>query len=560
MYPTVGNYVGGTVVTLNGTNFQVGAKVYFSNTEVTSIEYIDEHTIEVTVPEHFPSMVDVRIVNPSGEAHTLYNSFEYFSDDTTVSVGNIKAGKGQEVFVPVTVDNLNGLIAGDMRFSYDDSELEFIDVLNSALTNRFSIVVNSTTSGQIVLSMANSSNISGSGDLFYLKFLVKDVSSVESGSILDILIEEVSFNSESISIITNNGSIEIANVYVIGGSVTYYSNSSLIDNVQLMLDGGDDYLGETNEFGEFIIQEVINDNYVLTATKDDAWEVNGISAYDATLILRVSAGIEGISENQRIAADVNSDGTVNSMDASQVLQYVAGLRSLPFEGTPNVWKFTPNSMTYDDLSTNHYDQDIVGILVGDVTGNYDSGSSLTTVENNGVISVGEFAEYTDTLVVPIEIDYIDYELYSFETTIIYDEALTLNQVLFDASLSQCFVVVNDTVPGSIRIAVACANEIDLSANVFNIYFDINTELPEQFYVSIINTGLNEEENIVELMNVYNSTVNKDVNNDGVVNDEDMAIIISQYNTTYRTTDISSYDFNSDGVIDIFDILKNQDEE
>ncbi len=119
---------------------------------------------------------------------------------------------------------------------------------------------------------------------------------------------------------------------------------------------------------------------------------------------------------------------------------------------------------------------------------------------------------------------------------------------------------NDTVPGSIRIAVACANEIDLSANVFNIYFDINTELPEQFYVSIINTGLNEEENIVELMNVYNSTVNKDVNNDGVVNDEDMAIIISQYNTTYRTTDISSYDFNSDGVIDIFDILKNQDEE
>jgi len=560
MYPTVGNYVGGTVVTLNGTNFQVGAKVYFSNTEVTSIEYIDEHTIKVTVPEHFPSMVDVRIVNPSGEAHTLYNSFEYFSDDTTVSVGNIKAGKGQEVFVPVTVDNLNGLIAGDMRFSYDDSKLEFIDVLNSALTNRFSIVVNNTTLGQIVLSMANSSNISGSGDLFYLKFLVKDVSSVESGSILDIAIEEVSFNSESISIITNNGSIEIANVYVIGGSVTYYSNSSLIDNVQLMLDGGDNYLGETNEFGEFIIQEVMNDNYVLTATKDDAWEVNGISAYDATLVLRVSAGIEGISEYQRIAADVNSDGVVNSMDASQILQFVAGLRSLPFEGTPNVWKFTPDSMTYDDLSANHYDQDIVGILVGDVTGNYDSGSSLTTVENNGVISVGEFAEYTNTLVVPIEIDYIDYELYSFETTIIYDEALTLNQVVFDASLSQCFVVVNDTVPGSIRIAVACANEINLSANVFNIYFDINTELPEQFYVSIINTGLNEEENIVELMNVYNSTINKDVNNDGVVNDEDMAIIISQYNTTYRTTDISIYDFNSDGVIDIFDILTNQDEE
>ena len=105
---------------------------------------------------------------------------------------------------------------------------------------------------------------------------------------------------------------------------------------------------------------------------DDAENVNGISAYDATLVLRASAGLESFSSYQDVAADVNSDGIVNSMDASQILQFVAGLRGLPFEGTPTVWKFNPDSYTYEDLDTNHYDQDIIAILVGDVSGNYDS--------------------------------------------------------------------------------------------------------------------------------------------------------------------------------------------
>lgn len=57
-------------------------------------------------------------------------------------------------------------------------------------------------------------------------------------------------------------------------------------------------------------------------------DVNGdnrITAYDARLVLRYSAKIEGFTEKQKVFADINSDGKITASDARIVLRIAAKL-------------------------------------------------------------------------------------------------------------------------------------------------------------------------------------------------------------------------------------------
>jgi len=550
MTPSSGLYSGGTEVTITGTNFREGATVYFSDLQGLYINVVDENTITVTTPAHFPSDVDVKVINPSGDYDEKFSFFKYYDDDTVISIPNVKAGIGQEIIIPIKADNLHGLIAADITIGYDSSALEFIEVIKGNITTRFSIVSNPTNNNQILLSMASSTTISGGGDLVYLRFRILET----EAATIPITLDSVLLNSDGTNLNLINGQIEISEVYTISGTVTYYSNSELIDNVLISVYGITNYEGTSDEFGNYIIQEIISDDYILNAYKDD--DINGISAYDATLILRAAVGLEVLNTYNNIAADVNSDGVVNSMDASQVLQYVAGLRQLPFEGAGAVWKFSPSTYTYSNLGSNQTNQNLTAILLGDVSGNFSTVETTTSLYQEGVLQVGDIEENENLIIAPFEINYYDFDLFSFETTIIYDSSVNLENVIFDTKLANCFVVINDTENGVVKIAVACANQVDLSGVAFSLYFTKTEAIPDHFYLEVSNTSFNEVDNILELMGVYNTSINPDLNNDGVVDNLDIQLLIIDYNKTYQDTDISNYDFNSDGIIDIFDIIKS----
>lgn len=53
-------------------------------------------------------------------------------------------------------------------------------------------------------------------------------------------------------------------------------------------------------------------------------DVNGdgkVNSLDASAILRYSAGLKTLTEQQKTAADVNGDGKVNALDAAKILKY-----------------------------------------------------------------------------------------------------------------------------------------------------------------------------------------------------------------------------------------------
>lgn len=105
---------------------------------------------------------------------------------------------------------------------------------------------------------------------------------------------------------------------------------------------------------------------------------NGVSSTDAARIAQHNAGIFTLTaNNQKIAADVSGDGRVSSMDAA----LIALRPDFPIPGPQvNIWKFFLPNPTFpigSSPTTREYscactltNQDFIGILTGEVTGNW----------------------------------------------------------------------------------------------------------------------------------------------------------------------------------------------
>ena len=109
---------------------------------------------------------------------------------------------------------------------------------------------------------------------------------------------------------------------------------------------------------------------------------NSITSNDAARIAQAVTGTLPLTtNNQKVTADVTGNGVVSSQDAAKIAQFVAGLPFSP----PNLtgqWMFfvapgptfpvgaSPTSRTYSSVTSNLTGEDYVGLLYGEVTGNW----------------------------------------------------------------------------------------------------------------------------------------------------------------------------------------------
>lgn len=84
-----------------------------------------------------------------------------------------------------------------------------------------------------------------------------------------------------------------------------------------------------------------------TLTPSKTGNDNGITAYDAALVLRHSVNLESLSGKALIVADVTGDGSISSADASKILAKSVGA---PIDGifpdTGNIWRFDPPTLAF----------------------------------------------------------------------------------------------------------------------------------------------------------------------------------------------------------------------
>ena len=98
--PTQGPTIGGTHVTISGSNFQTGASVKFDGLDATNIVVASDHnSLTADTPPHAAGTVNVVVTNPDLQSATLYNGFTY--------TNNLNSGGSTVVAFPTSVPNDN---------------------------------------------------------------------------------------------------------------------------------------------------------------------------------------------------------------------------------------------------------------------------------------------------------------------------------------------------------------------------------------------------------------------------------------------------------------------
>lgn len=77
--PNSGSKNGGTIVTIEGTDFGAGAAVDFGGVHATGLNVTDTTKLSVTTPAHDEGTVDVTVTNPGSEPGLLIEGFTYTS-------------------------------------------------------------------------------------------------------------------------------------------------------------------------------------------------------------------------------------------------------------------------------------------------------------------------------------------------------------------------------------------------------------------------------------------------------------------------------------------------
>lgn len=180
----------------------------------------------------------------------------------------------------------------------------------------------------------------------------------------------------------------------LGGLVTYYSSGSPVRSVTLGLTGSTtNTSATTNAAGQYAFAGVANENLQLTPAKNGD-TAGAISALDATYVLQWLVGLRTLSSDQQLACDVSGNGFLSAFDASLILQYAVGLltRFPAATACGSDWLYVPvpaavpnqqvtsptlssgsclpGRIAYNPLTQNATNQDFRAMVLGDCTGNW----------------------------------------------------------------------------------------------------------------------------------------------------------------------------------------------
>jgi subtilisin family serine protease len=396
------------------------------------------------------------------------------ADTASLSLPNTGGEQNALVQVPLNLANVNGLAAADLTVTFNSSVLTARNARTGSLTPTWTVVTNTNTAGQIRLAMASAGGtVSGSGSLALIEFEVKG----SPGVTTTLHIASASLNDGAIPVQTADGSFAVNLAYRVSGTVRTWNGSAGVAGAILTLDGDRLYAAQTSASGTYTVTGVMAGNYTLTPSKSDG--VNGITAYDASLVLQHSAGLTNLTGYAATAADVDKSGAITSMDAFYILQKAADLITLPFAGAGVVWDFDPRSRSYSNLNSSQTGQDFTAILLGDVSGNWTAmgqqapqhkATNPATIRvQGGTVSANGIATTT------ISLDPAGAQVYSLDLVLSYDavQATALSADLGSMFSDEWLLTSNLSQPGQIRLALAGAYPLSGAGTILRLRFQLS---------------------------------------------------------------------------------------
>jgi len=454
-------------------------------------------------------MVDVTVINdpggPSETTATLLNGYRFVDEDVVVSLPTVFVDQGAILDVPLSISNVDGLLAADVVISFDSAVLSAQSARTGALTSGWSIAADTGTPGTVVLSLASATAVSGSGVMANITVEVVGAPTSQTDLTVDIAL----LNDGAVTSDFSNGLFTVNGLFALSGTVNYFAGGA-VPGVTMSLVGAGVHEETTDASGDFAFSDIHTGAYVLTPDKGD--DVDEITAYDASLVLQAAAGLLNLSSEERLAADVNRNNSVTSMDASYILQKSVDLIGTPFPGAGRVWDFVPDSRSYALINDNLTAQDFTAILIGDVSGNWQtppqgslvaagmSGSLEHDSSNTVTLALPEVEGSTGQQVqMPLEIDLGDETILSANLVLTFDPAeLSVEQVAPGSTIDGMSLVANPNEPGVIRIGLTGAHPLRENGVLLQIPFTVVGTLESPSPVFIESAELDEGAVSVEL--------------------------------------------------------------
>ncbi len=260
--------------------------------------------------------------------------------------------------------------------------------------------------------------------------------------------------------------------YSIAGRILYYANNNPINEVVVDLSGGNSSSFNTDTDGFYEFNDLSgNEYYEVHPNKDKLTrsENNVITMYNAALTLRHAVGLDTLSENSQIAANVDQDDQILAYDAALIARYVVGLPQLP-DDQVGEWTFIPDERIYQNLISNQQDQDFIGILLGDVAGGWDQDNFKKSKQSEFEWLSNIIAEPGDMISIPIKL--FEDSLLSLDAIIEYPENTIEFINITKSEAAGNFELLYHSENNVIKMGAYIANPMQINGEFINLNFRI----------------------------------------------------------------------------------------
>ena len=302
------------------------------------------------------------------------------------------------------------------------------------------------------------------------------------------------------------------------------------------------------------------------ALSRDASDLSAIDALDASDILRALVGTIQLSPDWQRVADVSGNGIVGTTDAGLILRLLVGLETSFPAG--DFWQFEPEALQFRPLSQDEF-RNFIAILLGDVNGNWEfagAAKRLATstpqlaldfvTDNNGVATPGLLLQGSD--------------LQSLRSGVIelhYDPTMLTATRVRRAKLGNDFLLAtNLDEPGVVHTAFAGTKSLNGVVDLLQISLEEIGRPGASTFIHVRQASLNGDElppqslarieyrlgrlPVVTAIHPDDvGQVNSDFDNDGIVDLDDLLILVDHLGTSDPR-----YDLDGTGNVEQWDLL------
>jgi hypothetical protein len=360
-------------------------------------------SIVLGLPDGVESYVAVSAYDISGATGNLSNEIEVYFDPppppptpatqpgfTGVRISSASSlAADHTLTVSVDLDPGSSVQELEIDHAYDTTGLELAAVVPGPLADSASFAWNLVSPGVLRVALRVSGQAGYGGELFAIQFNVEQT----CGWSTTLSLPSCLLDSGQTPCQTHDGDVTVG--CELNGNVRHYPTGATVPGAIVALNGESRLEAMlTESTGDFSFDSLGTEYWQLEPRKLGG-TFGAVSPLDAAYVLQFVAGARPFDDIDILACDVNGDGSVTALDATEIMKYAIGqtVRLPVATACGSDWAFLPlpqsatnqsagrdpwvqstscqpGHISFDPLTTRADAQDFEAVLFGDCTGNW----------------------------------------------------------------------------------------------------------------------------------------------------------------------------------------------